>query len=127
MSFPNPSILIIEDNPDLQNGLKIIFEQSDYKVKTATDPIQAEKILNKFYPDIILLDIFLPQKDGFQFLAEIKNRPKLSSIPVVVISNLDQAKDQQTAIRLGANAYFVKNHISLNQIVTQITNILSGN
>ncbi|MBP9817225.1 response regulator [Candidatus Shapirobacteria bacterium] len=118
-------ILIVEDDRLLLEGMVYTFEQSNFVVKTATTTNNAFFILKKFIPEIIILDILLPQKDGFQFLSELKNNLKYKNIPVLVASNLDQPKDKQTAMKLGAIDYIVKNNISLQDLTKIVINLLS--
>lgn len=90
-----------------------------YKTVVANDGIQA---LQKIFQDdisLVLLDLVMPSKSGFDVLEEMKARG--SKIPVIILSNLGEDEDIETAKRLGAKDYFVKSNISLRDIVAKIS------
>jgi len=75
------------------------------------------KEVNKKSPDLIVLDLVMPLKDGFETLKELKADDRFKNIPVIVVSNLGQEDDIKKAKTLGAIDYFVKANISLNEMV----------
>ncbi len=82
--------------------------------------ITAEEGLHKVSieePDLIILDLVLPQKSGFEVLKEIKLNPKTKDIPVIIITNLDQETDIKRGLELGAVIYLVKSELSVNQLL----------
>jgi len=76
-------------------------------------------------PDLIILDLMVPKKDGFAVLEEIKKNPDLAKIPVLVLSNLGQQSDKDRAIALGANEYMVKVNYSMQEVVDRARSYLS--
>jgi len=76
-------------------------------------------------PDIILLDLLLPKKDGFQVLEEIKKNPKSSKIPVILLTNLGQKEDVDKGFKLGANDYLVKAHFMPSEVVEKIKELIN--
>ena len=76
-------------------------------------------------PDIILLDLIMPKVQGFEVLRRLKEDPETCNIPVVVLSNLGQDSDLQRATAAGAVGYLVKSNLSLANLLTRVTSILS--
>lgn len=115
------TILLVEDDPFLYKVLKQRLEKDTiHKIIVATDGEAAvrEAIANK--PDLMLLDLILPKKNGFEVLAEIRKIPELKNMPVVVLSNLGQQEDIDQVKKLGVIDYMVKADHSLSQMVKKI-------
>lgn len=113
-------VLIIEDEKALQRALNNRFEQEGFKVLSAADGETAIRMAQELHPDLILLDIIIPKKNGFEVMEELNKHSETSSIPVVVLSNLENTADIQKMMSLGAKAYLVKANYSLNEIVEMV-------
>ena len=116
-------ILLVEDDQFLSSLLKTRLEKEKFEVTLAHDGSEALRVLKTFKPDLILLDIILPGKSGFDLLEEIKSDPQLhdkKSIPVIIISNLGQESDIERGKELGVIDYFVKARISIDELVRKI-------
>lgn len=118
-------ILIAEDDQYLINSYRVKFVKSGFDVRMAFDGDEVFKILENFTPDIILLDLVMPGKDGFTVLSELKRNEKWKKIPVIVTSNLGQPEDMEKARSLGAADYLVKVQVSLEDIVNKINILLA--
>jgi DNA-binding response OmpR family regulator len=90
----------------------------------AADGDETLKLLASFTPDLILLDLVMPKKDGFATLSEIKANPKWSKIPVLIASNLGQTEDINKAKSLGATDYIVKADMSLEDLIVKINHLI---
>lgn len=121
----NKKILIAEDDNFLVNAYRLKFEKSGFEVQIAFDGNMALEILNKFVPSVILLDLIMPNMDGFSVLAELKKDEKYNKIPVIVTSNLGQKEDIEKAMNLGAKDFFVKSDTSIADIVTKVSSYIS--
>ena len=117
-------ILIVEDEAEISGVWKEELSARDYKIKIAGDGEQAMAMAKSFMPDIILLDLLLPKKDGFEVLAEIKNSPS-KNIPVLILTNLEEIDNVQKALDLGAKTFMVKSDFSLRDIIEKIKENLS--
>lgn len=113
-------VLIAEDDIHLLDVYRLKFENEKFEVAIGLDGEQAIKILNEFEPTVILLDILMPKKDGFQTLKELKANPKWKSIPVIITTNLSQPSDADKAKKLGADDFLVKSNTTLEDIVKKI-------
>ncbi|MHB1118367.1 MAG: response regulator, partial [Minisyncoccota bacterium] len=101
-------VLVVEDEEFLVRALKDNLESEGYDVAVAMDGEAAFDELAKRKPDLILLDLLLPKKNGFDVLKEIKEHLEWKLVPVVVLSNLGEDSEIKRALELGANDYFVK-------------------
>ena len=115
-------ILIAEDDHFLANAYRVKLEKSEFEVQIAGDGEQALKILETFTPDVIVLDLVMPVKDGFATLEAIKANEKWKDIPVIVASNIGQKEDSDRAEQLGAVKHIVKSNTPLQKIVDEIKN-----
>ena len=112
----NKKILIIEDDKFL---LKLYSDKLIREGFSVSMAITGEEGLSKVVqekPDLVLLDVILPQKNGFEILSALKLNPGLSHIPVVVLTNLGQESDIKTGMDLGAADYLVKTDFSITKL-----------
>jgi len=119
-------ILFVEDEPNLQKAISEILVQEGYKVFGAADGEEGLKVAQKEKPDLILLDLILPKKDGFEVLKELKADEKMKSIPVIVLTNLEGVGDVEKALTLGATTYLVKANYELEDVLKTIKSQLKG-
>lgn len=112
-------ILIVEDDQFLHKILATKIKQTGFEVTSAYDGESALKKI-KESPDLVLLDLILPQMSGFEFLGETKLDARLKNIPVIVLSNLGQEEDIERAKSLGAEDYLVKANFSIDDVVKKI-------
>lgn len=117
-------ILVVEDDKFLANAYRIKFSKAGYEIKIASDGQDAIDSLETFTPDVILLDLIMPVKDGFAVLEELKKNDKWKNIPVLVASNLGQKEDIDKSMALGAADYIVKSQMPINDILVKINNVL---
>jgi two-component system alkaline phosphatase synthesis response regulator PhoP len=117
-------ILFVEDEPTLQKELNEILQQEGFKILSAFDGEEGLKLAAEEKPNLILLDLILPKKDGFEVLKEIKEDEKMKDIPVIVLTNLEGIGDVEKAIELGATTYLVKANYKLEDVVTKIKDFL---
>ena len=118
------TILIIEDDKFLRELIVKKLIKEGYKISEAVDGEEGTKKVKEEKPDLVLLDLILPGIDGFEVLARIKEDPSLSSMPVMVISNLGQKEDVEKALKMGAVDYLIKAHHTPPEIIEKIKAIL---
>ena len=98
-------ILVIEDDPSVSDLLKIYFENEGYDVKVAADGMEGLSYFKLFSPDLVLLDIMLPKKDGWQVCREIR---EISSKPIIMVTAKSDVFDKVLGLELGADDFVVK-------------------
>ena len=115
-------ILVAEDNEVLQKLVKRAFEREGYIVVQAFSSAELSLELERAVPDLIVLDVGLPDADGRDVLANLKRNPKTNCIPVVVWSGRDSPSDRRIALELGAEDYVEKGPAS--RLVAKIERLL---
>ena len=113
-------VLIVEDDKFLRETLaKKFVAQGAMEVQAAVDGKNALEVIKTFVPDLVILDLLLPDTDGFTVLTEMKKDPRFTPVPVIVLSNLDKPDDMQKAKGLGAKDFMVKSNFTLNEIISR--------
>lgn len=120
-------ILIAEDEETLSNVLKDRFETEGWKVSIASNGEEATQALEKHSFDLVLLDLLMPKKDGFEVLKEVRDNPDLKNLPIIVLSNLGGDEEIKKALALGADDYFVKTQHPMSEIVEKANKYGAGN
>ncbi|MBI3627123.1 response regulator [Candidatus Uhrbacteria bacterium] len=118
-------ILVIEDDRFLSRIYFTKLTKEGFEVVLATEGEEAMRRLQEKMPDLILLDLVLPIKSGFEILEEIKQSSRFAKIPVVIFSNLGQQEDMDRGKRLGAADYFVKANMNIQDVVDKIKKYLA--
>ena len=113
-------ILIAEDDTFLANAYRVKLAKQSYEVKIVGNGDEVIKALDEFKPDLLLLDLLMPVRDGFAVLTEIKANPAWKKLPVIVASNLSQPDDIVKATKLGADDYIIKTDLSLKDILQKV-------
>lgn len=117
-------VLLVEDDPNISEMYRIKFQEEGYDISTTSKGSEGLDIAKKEKPDIILLDIILPEMDGFAVLESLKSDPATKSIPVIMLSNLGQASDIEKGKKLGAVDYLVKANYTPAQLIEKVQTLL---
>ena len=112
--------MIIEDDKFLRELIVRKLNKEDFEVSEAVDGEEGIKKIIEEKPDLILLDLILPGIDGFEVLARMKKESSLSSIPVIILSNLGQKDDVEKGLKMGAIDYLIKAHFTPGEIIEKI-------
>lgn len=124
MDLNKKKILIIEDDSVLSSMYKTKFEADGLEVLSAANGVDGLKTAQKEKLDLIMLDIILPQIDGFAVLEELKKDPKTKIIPVIMLTSLGTDEDQEKGKKMGAIDYIIKASLTPAQISERIKEIL---
>lgn len=125
MNENKKKVMIVEDDEHISKVYEIKFAKEGFITALARDGEEAVMKIIAEKPDIILLDLMIPKKDGFAVLEEIKGNLALTQIPVIVLSNLGQQADQERALALGANEYLVKVDHPIQEVVDKVKGYLA--
>ena len=130
MIYPLPNVkrrvLIAEDEENLVRALQDNLEAEGYGVDVAYNGEEAVEHLRNQMPDLILLDLLMPKKDGFYVLEEVKKSSEFKRIPVLVLSNLEGDAEIKRALEIGADDYCVKSQHSMEEIIEKIKKYLGA-
>ena len=127
MDIKNKRILFIEDEEALRSAFVEAFRHEECTVLEAADGTDGLRIAQKELPDLILLDLILPKKSGFEVLKELRAHFDTKRIPIVVLTNLEGSEDIEQALAHGATTYLVKANYSLSDLVTKVKSVLEHN
>ncbi len=119
----NKKVLILEDDLFLVKVMQKKFEKSGHVVTILLDGLKAVEAAKSFKPDVILIDLIMPEKDGFTAIEELKSDPETTNIPVVVASNLSSEDDINKAKNLGILKYFIKSNVDLSGVISYIDSL----
>lgn len=117
-------ILLIEDDPFLSSLLGNRLKKEGFEIVNVKNGTDAVKTLKADNVNLVLLDIILPGKSGFEVLEEIKSDPQIPKIPIIVVSNLGQEEDINHGKELGAIEYIVKAKISIDDLINKVRDYL---
>ena len=117
-------LLIIEDDVVLQKALADFLSAEGFAVACAIDGEIGLQMVSSENPDLILLDIVLPKKDGYEVLKEVRGNEQTKHIPIVLLTNLGSIADVEKALQLGATTYLVKADYKLEEVTSKIKEIL---
>lgn len=120
-------ILIVDDDSFLLDMYALKFSQNDFEVYTAESGIHAmEKIKGGLCPDIILMDIIMPEMNGFEVLSEMNNKKLCPECVRVILSNKSEQQDIEEGKRLGVSGYIVKANSTPTEVINQVIEILEA-
>ena len=103
-----PTIMIVDDDANIRAVLKYRFEREKYTVRLASNGLEALEEIGNHLPDVIILDLMMPQMDGLQLLSHLKNNPQSQCVPVIVLTAMGQIPYYERTRELGAAAFVVK-------------------
>ena len=117
------TILVVEDSPFLRYAARAVLQRRGYVVLEAADGQEAMDIMAHTQPDLVLLDLVMPRLSGTEVLNAMRNHPELKTIPVLVISNLEET-DAGAAVQSQVQGYFVKANMSLAAMADRVECLL---
>lgn len=123
--MPKQKIVLVEDDETLAEVLYSELAEAGFEVFPAFDGIEGLKQIREKKPDLVLLDLILPGKHGFEVLEEVKKSPDTEKIPVIILSLLGEDEDIKKGLRLGANDYIVKSSHAIAEIVEKVKNFFA--
>lgn len=115
-------VLIVDDSPSQLMGMKKIMEKLGHEVISAEDGAQGVEVAKRELPDLILMDVVMPNLNGFQATRSISKEPSTAHIPIVLVTTKDQVTDKVWGLRQGAKAYLTKpvNEAALTSLVRDL-------
>ena len=116
--------LLIDDDTFIQKLYQSEFEARGLPLKVAVDGEQGLRLAAELKPNVILLDVIMPKKNGFEVLAELKKNPATASIPVIMFSHLAQDADKKRGSELGAVDYLVKDEVTEAEVFAAVERFL---
>lgn len=120
-----PTILVVDDEEMTRNLLRLMLERNGYAIVEADGGQEALDIINTSVPDLVLLDVMMPDLDGFTVCQSLRSQPKTADLPVIMLSARTQNEAVRAGLLAGANHYMTK-PISRPELIQTIEELLSG-
>ncbi len=121
----NKTIMVVDDNQDIVTIVKTVLEEKGYVVQTAYSGMEVFSRLEEKRPDLIILDIMMPNMNGLEVLERLKGTAETSSIPVILLTAQVQQEDMQRGYKLGAD-YYITKPFTGTQLIDGINFVFSG-
>lgn len=123
----NILIYLVEDDSFISGMYQTKLKSVGYTVEIATDGESAwNRLQQDPLPDLVLLDVVLPKKDGFEILEDLRKNDKTKDLAVILLTNLGQKPDVERGIKLGADDYIIKAHYTPSEVMEKIEKVLQG-
>lgn len=103
-----PRVLIVEDEPHILLSLEVLLERAGYAAISARDGEEGLRLIRQLRPDVVLLDVMMPKRNGYEICQAVKADPELRAIPVIMLSAKGQEVEILKGLDLGATAYVTK-------------------
>lgn len=113
-------IAIIEDDPTISQMYRMKFEADGFEVHLAANGEIGVELVEKFHPDIILLDLQMPEMDGVEALRIIRGKDWGKTVPVIILTNLGEEESPNELRDLGVHSYIVKANLTPRQVVEKV-------
>lgn len=121
----SPRVLVVEDETALRELYVAWLEMDGYQLLQAADGLVGIETILHEKPDLVVLDVMLPKKDGFEILQEVRRNTKTRHIPVIILTSLDQSFEKQQGNKLGADQYLVKTDLSPDRLQQAVKKLLT--
>jgi DNA-binding response OmpR family regulator len=125
LSSQNTTILIIEDEPGFRRTYSDLFKHHGHSVLEAGNGLEGLHMARSKKPDLVLLDLVLPELSGYELLEKLRKDPATKGLPVIIFSVLGEQTDIQKALDLGANDYIIKGFYSPGEVLQKIGSFLA--
>jgi DNA-binding response OmpR family regulator len=116
-------VLIVDDEPNIVLSVEFLMQREGHEVITAGDGQEAIELLAKSRPDLMILDVMMPRKNGFEVCAEVRANPALSGMPILMLTAKGREAEMKKGLSLGADAYITK-PFSTHELVAQVQELL---
>lgn len=113
-------ILLVEDDRFLSDMYSTKLAESGFEVELAVDGEEGLAKIKEKKPDLVLLDIVLPKKDGFEIMQEVRKDESLKNVLIIALTNLGQKEEVEKGMKLGANDYIIKAHFTPTEVDAKI-------
>jgi DNA-binding response OmpR family regulator len=117
------TILIVDDEPNIVLSLEFLMQQAGFSVRTAGDGEAALRALTESCPDLVLLDVMMPHKNGFEVCQLIRQNPAWEKVKVIMLTAKGRAVDQEKGLAMGADDYITK-PFSTREVVEKVRSLL---
>lgn len=122
LKIPGTRVLVVDDEPEITEIVEAFLSEAGYIVSSENSPQRAIAKVNEFSPDVILLDIMMPEMDGYDVCQQIKRQPNFANVPIIFLTGKDRADDMGRSFKVGGDM-FIKKPFSCERLL-EIVNIV---
>lgn len=119
------TIVLAEDDQFLLRGYTMALNEANFIVAGVSNGAEVIPTVEEHQPDLLLLDLIMPNMTGFDILAELRARDEFKALPIIVATGLGQDEDKEKVLNLGATDYFIKAHSTAHALVEKVNEYLS--
>lgn len=101
-------VLLVEDEPNIVEAIRFILSRDGWTVSTQSDGLAALSDMARVKPDVVILDVMLPGRTGFEILQDMRADPLMQGLPVLMLTARGQARDREQAARYGVSSFLAK-------------------
>lgn len=116
-------ILVVDDSPFIVRSLAFILKKHGYEIITATDGEEALAKIREERPDLVFLDVMMPEKDGYEVCREVRGNPEMGNPYIIMLTARGQEADRERGLRLGADEFMTK-PFSPSQVIERVKAVL---
>lgn len=125
MDYTNRTILIVEDEDTLLSAFETGFRARGFKVLTATNGVDGLELIKSARPDVVLMDLMMPEMSGEEVLEEMSKQGLSKEVPVIILSNKSDGASLYNCKQLGVKDYLIKVNVGIDDILESIDKIFS--
>jgi DNA-binding response OmpR family regulator len=130
MSQPRPRIMVVDDDPDILDALTTILGTQPYGIETARDGVECVDKVRAEIPDLIILDLLMPKKDGFAVVRELRENPRSAQIPILILTSVREDASRrryelETGLAMDVQDYLEK-PVSPRDLLDRVKNLLES-
>ncbi len=118
-------VLIVDDEPNIVTALEFLFRRSGYEVRLATNGAEALQEVDSFQPDVVLMDVMMPGRSGYEVCQHLREQPELARIKIVMLSAKGSEAEVSKGLSLGADLYVTK-PFSTQELVNTIDRLFAS-
>ena len=118
-------VLIVDDEPNIVLSVEFLMKRAGHEVVTAGDGEEALRVLAETKPDLMILDVMMPNKNGFEVCTDVRANPETADLPILMLSAKGREAEREKGLALGANAYITK-PFSTHELVARVDELLRG-
>ena len=121
----NPSVLIVDDEPMTRNLLRLMLERDGFAILEAEDGVKALEVVAESSPDVLVLDVMMPNMDGITVCERLRAQAETAVLPIILLSARTSPEAVRMGLEAGANEYLGK-PVSRNELIQTIRTVLQG-
>lgn len=125
MSAKGKQVLLIEDEPHIVEAIRFILTRDGWGVKTHADGADAIEVIQRFAPDVLILDVMLPGRSGYEILQALRADPATARLPVLMLTARGQDRDRDLAERYGVSRFMTKPFSNID-VLTSVRELSGG-